>query len=240
MPGARRVRRRRRRRVAGRRAHDDLGALFDRLRDRDRHPAVLERPGGVRALDLQQYTRAPTCSESRGASSSGVLPSCSVTTGVSFGDRSRSRYASIMPAPVGGASTHSSPPTTRSTEPTRSTDVELADLVDRGAHVGLAREVRDEDQAGVVALPLLLHRLDRHVVVAEHAGDRGEHAGPVGDVERDVELRRRLVDRPDRLARERCRSSRRARPSAGSWRRRSRSPSTALAVGPPPAPRPRA
>ena len=65
-PGARRVRRGRRRRVAGRRAHHDLGAFLDRLRDRHRHAAVLERTGGVRALDLQAARRAPTCSERRG------------------------------------------------------------------------------------------------------------------------------------------------------------------------------
>ncbi len=51
--GARRVRRRRRRRVARRRADDRLGALGERPRDRDRHAAVLERPGRVLALALE-------------------------------------------------------------------------------------------------------------------------------------------------------------------------------------------
>jgi len=42
-----------RNRVAGGRADDGLGALLGSLRDRHRHAAVLERPGGIRALDLE-------------------------------------------------------------------------------------------------------------------------------------------------------------------------------------------
>ena len=55
MPGARRVRRGGRGGVPGRRADDGLGAVLDRLRDRHRHAAVLERARRVRALDLQQH-----------------------------------------------------------------------------------------------------------------------------------------------------------------------------------------
>ena len=62
---SRRVRGRRRRRVTGRRAHDDLRALLGGLRDGDRHPAVLERTGGIRALDLEQHARADLLGEPR-------------------------------------------------------------------------------------------------------------------------------------------------------------------------------
>ena len=47
------VRGRRRRRVAGRRAHRRGGAVLERLRHGHRHPPVLERPGGIGALVLQ-------------------------------------------------------------------------------------------------------------------------------------------------------------------------------------------
>ena len=100
-------------------------------------------------------------------------------------------------------------------------DIELAHFVDRRGQRGLARQVGDEDQACAFALALLLHRLDRYRVRAEHARDGGEHARLIGDVERNVELRRGLVDRAERLADEIA----------------DRRP--ALAVGPPPAPRPR-
>ena len=167
-------------------------------------PRSLNEPVGF-APSIFSSTRAPTCSERRGASTSGVLPSLSVTTGVRSVTGRRSRYASMRPGQPGVRELgHSSPPTTRSTEPTRLTAVEVAHLADRRRHRRLAREVRDEDQAGVVALALLLHRLDRHLVLAEHAGDRREHTGLVGRVERHVELRRRLVDRADRPPLERA------------------------------------
>ena len=54
--------------------------------------------------------------------------------------------------------------------------LELAEAREGGLHVGLAGAVGDEDEAGLVAEPLLLHRADRHAVVAEHAGDLGQHA----------------------------------------------------------------
>ena len=53
-PGARRVGRRRRCGVPRRRADDRACALLERLRDRDRHAAVLEAAGRVRALELDE------------------------------------------------------------------------------------------------------------------------------------------------------------------------------------------
>ena len=79
-----------------------------------------------------------------------------------------------------------------------------------GLHVGLAGAVGDEDEAGLVAEPLLLHRADRHVVVAEHAGDlrRARRAGraPRGSGSRRTRRRRSggctaLPSVPDRRVR---------------------------------------
>jgi hypothetical protein len=57
-PGARRVGRRARRRVARRRADDRLGALAHGRRHRAGHPAVLEGAGRVRALELEPHLGA--------------------------------------------------------------------------------------------------------------------------------------------------------------------------------------
>ena len=59
-------------------------------------PRSLNEPVGF-APSIFNSTRAPTCSDSRGASSSGVLPSLSVTIGVRSVTGNRSRYASINP-----------------------------------------------------------------------------------------------------------------------------------------------
>ena len=75
--------------------------------------------------------------------------------------------------------------------------------MERRLHVGLSCGVRDEHQAGVVAEPFLLGSADRHIVLREHAGDGVEHAGPVDDLEGDVVLGARLVDRTDAASVER-------------------------------------
>ncbi len=53
-------------------------------------PRSLNEPVGL-APSTFSSTRAPTCSDRRGASTSGVLPSLSVTTGVRALTGSRSR-----------------------------------------------------------------------------------------------------------------------------------------------------
>ena len=79
--------------------------------------------------------------------------------------------------------------------------LELAEVGEGGLHVGLAGAVGDEDEAGLVAEALLLHRADRHAVVAEHAGDLGEHARAVEHLEVEVVGGLGVVDRPEhRLA----------------------------------------
>ena len=45
-----------------------------------------------------------------------------------------------------------------------------------------------------VAQPLLHDRLDRRALQPEHLGDLGEHAGPVGDLEVQVEGRLDVAD----------------------------------------------
>jgi hypothetical protein len=57
-PGARGVGRRARAGVSGRGADDRLRPSLGSLRDRDRHAAVLERTGGVRAFDLEPHSAA--------------------------------------------------------------------------------------------------------------------------------------------------------------------------------------
>src|SRR5438067_13048285 len=46
-------------------------------------------------------------------------------------------------------------------------DVEVPQVAQGRLHVGLAGHVRDEDEPGLVAEALLLHRADRHAVPAE-------------------------------------------------------------------------
>ena len=86
-PGTRRVRGGRRRRVAGRGADDRLGPLANRRRHRAGHPAVFERAGRVRSLELQPDLGAGALGEPRRASTSGVEPSSRVTTGSSGAER---------------------------------------------------------------------------------------------------------------------------------------------------------
>ncbi len=91
-------------------------------------PRSLNEPVGFEPSTFS-ITRAPTASERRGASTNGVLPSHKRDDGVVSVTGKRSRYASMIPGQRAIESsfgahphgTHSSPPTTRSTEPMRST-----------------------------------------------------------------------------------------------------------------------
>jgi hypothetical protein len=67
-----RVRRRRRRGVSRRRAGDCSRTVFDGFRHSERHPAILERPRRVRALELEIYVprhkiRDRRCMDERGS-----------------------------------------------------------------------------------------------------------------------------------------------------------------------------
>ena len=83
--------------VAGGGADDRLGALLDRLGDGHGHAPVLEGAGRVGALHLEVDVAARARRTAPAPARSGVLPSCSVTTGVASVTGSRSRYASISP-----------------------------------------------------------------------------------------------------------------------------------------------
>jgi hypothetical protein len=55
---------------------------------------------------------------------------------------------------------------------------------------------------GLVGQTDLLHRSDRHLVLAEQRGHRREHAGPVQHVERQVIGRLHVVDRAQTRSRQ--------------------------------------
>ena len=97
-------------------------------------------------------------------------------------------------------------------------------------------QMREEDQPRLVGQAQLLHGPDRHLMVAEDLGHRGQDTGPIGHVHAEVEGRPSSGwGRTAMLVRLG------AGPGAPARRFRAastRSPSTALAVGPPPAPRP--
>ena len=77
-------------------------------------------------------------------------------------------------------------------------DIQLAQLAHGCLHGLLLRLVGDEDEAGVGCVALLLGGADADVVTGEHAGDRVQHAGLVGDLEAEEVLGAGLVDRQDR------------------------------------------
>ena len=97
--------------VAGRRADHRLGPLLDGLGDGHGHAPVLERSGGVGALDLEQHPGADP-GRQPGRLESGVPPSSRDTTGVSSDDREELAVL-LDHAPPGQpdrAVRHSSPP----------------------------------------------------------------------------------------------------------------------------------
>ena len=77
-------------------------------------------------------------------------------------------------------------PSTRMTLATRRTNALAGQFVDRGGQCGVGGGVGHQHERGRVAATLLPHALDAHTVPRERAGDRGEHARLIGDVERHV------------------------------------------------------
>ena len=105
------------------------------------------------------------------------------------GDRSSSsRYSSITPRHWCGRSTsgHSSPPSTRITEVTSRTMSMPRRCSTVAASWASVARVGDDDELRVVAAALLADGLDRHAVLGEGRGHRGEHARAVVDVDGDV------------------------------------------------------
>ena len=165
-------------------------------------PRSLKEPVGLAPSTLS-HTAAPTRSDSRGAGTSGVPPSSSVTTGVSSVMGRKSRYSSMTPrqpavtgpllvvGPLADDAEHAAHPVH---------GLVPAQLVDGGEQIPLAGHVGEEDQPGLVGQADLLHGPDRDVVVAEDVGHGGQHAGAVGHVHAEVEGRPQVVLRHDRGA----------------------------------------
>src|SRR5437667_1948064 len=140
------------------------------------------------------------------ASTSGVPPSYSVMTGVSAVTGSRSRYASINP---GQALPRYCRPVT--VEPAvqsfgrhafdthdaarPSDEVVFAEPLDRCCQRRVRGYVGDQYERGRIATTLLSSGLDADSVVGKRAGHRGQDAGPIGDVKRDVIAGRHLAHR---------------------------------------------
>ena len=182
----------------------------DRLGDRHGHPAVLERPGRVGALDLEVDVAAGPLGQRR-RRQSGVPPSQQrdhpgVRRPPAAGpgtprsrrgqpaDRGRRdrhpasvaadgcRAASaIAPRPV-DPHHRGAPPRTASSS---------GSVVDGGGQRGVRARVGDQHQRRVVAAARLPHRRDGHPVRRRTPGDRRQHARPVGHVEADVVAGRR-------------------------------------------------
>ena len=129
-------------------------------------PRSLNDPVGFAPSTFSRTLATPARSARRGASRSGVLPSSRVMTGVALGDRqavaerldelrASARLTRVL---LAHDPDHRTDPVTTSTS--RSASSVAPRSPSRAA-------VRDEDEAGVGADPSLLHRLDRHAVVAE-------------------------------------------------------------------------
>ena len=181
--GARGVGRGRRRRVAGRRADDGLGAAAGRRGHRGRHAAVLERPGRVHALDLDEHLGARALRERRrrderraalAERDDALLDVGGQAVGV-LGDDA---------APLVG---HQAP-STRRTDTTRRTTSRpaMASTVLRSACSGAACVVmtrRATSASGASVDRRLAHGLDRHVVRRQDRGHLREDARAVRDLE---------------------------------------------------------
>ena len=163
-PGARGIRRRRRGRVAGRRAHDGRRAALDRPRDGDAHPAVLERAGRIRAFPLEPELDAEPLRQARRPQQRRVA----------LAERDRSQRPVRDDRGDERAAEHLG---------------ERGDLRERGGDLSERRLVQHEIERRLAVAETLHELRDRHLVRGEPARGVREHARPVGDVEVDVERR---------------------------------------------------
>ena len=157
-------------------------------RDGGGHAAVLERAGRVVALDLEPDLGAGEAGEPLRVHQRGAALAQGDRRRCPAGMSSRSRYSSMTPrhwwVRVGRVTRR------RSFDPHHrgdlADDVHAAQVLDRGGELRVGRLVRDDDELGVVVAALLADGLDRDAVLGERGGDRGQHAGAVVDVDRDV------------------------------------------------------
>ena len=215
-PARRGVRRGARAGVAGRGADDRLRAVRYRHAHRDRHAPVLERAGGVRALDLEvDLAPGPLGQHGRWDQWRRALPEGDHRRVV--GHRQPVPVLPDKPRPRDPGSLGPIIASLRRAGSGLGCSCRMASLLplplhahhagDRAHHVhateighargqgGVRRGVGDDDELGVVAAALLAHRLDRHVVAGERLGDPGQHAWFVGHVQRDVVAGQRLAHR---------------------------------------------
>ena len=189
-------------------------------------PRSLNEPVGLAPSTFSSTRARRPAPTRRGASSSGVLPSSSVTTGVASVTGQAVAVRLDDPGPRRGTAALDArliPRLRRPAGPSRrgATASSVAHLADRGAQVGLPR-ARCVTKMRRASSPLPFCCIDwiDTSCSPNTPGDRGEHAGPVGHVEREVELRLDVVDRRGSASRRARRSWRPAPLDAGSWPRR--------------------
>src|SRR3954470_18669153 len=144
-------------------------------------PRSLKDPVGLAPSTLR-WTSAPVRSESTGAGTSGVLPSCRVTTGVASVTGRRSRYASISPRHMVVPSEVRATRKNVSHRPVR----DRLDVV----------TVRITDERAVVVLVVLGvdGRLVQHLAAGrDRGGEERVDGRPVGRGERQVGLAETLT-----------------------------------------------
>ena len=157
-------------------------------------PRSLNEPVGLSPSTLSQ-TSPPVSPESHSECTSGVPPSRRVTAGVPSGSVEEVAVLLDHAAPLVGAGEvapgelsgiHSSSPSTRITEVTsRTMSIARRCSTVAPSAASVAAWVTTTSSASCAAA-LLAHGRDRDAVLGERRGDRGQHAGAVVDVERDV------------------------------------------------------
>ena len=169
-------------------------------------------------------------------------PSRSVTTGVPSGIGSRSRYSSITPAPLvraGVAGRSFAVSLDAHHRGHVADDVQLAQVARRSPTARRRWRVWETTTSWASSpRPSWRTVWIETSCSANAVRDRGQHAGAVVDVERDVVAGQRLAHRQHRAGRRTPTRRRRASPASRLRATVTRSPSTALAVGAPPAPGP--
>ena len=178
-------------------------------------PRSLNEPVGLRPSYLS-HTSAPT-PLGQGAGADERRPALEQGD-----DRRRVRDGEVLPVLLDEAAPGHHEPSTRRSVPTRSTTSSERSSVmhawtSRSRAWCVTKTMRAPD-----ARALLLHRLDGDAVAAHHAGDRGEHARPVGDLEVKVVRRGELVDGPQAARDAGAVAARRCRPGGCAPRRSGR------------------
>src|SRR5215207_9480990 len=149
-------------------------------------PRSLKEPVGFVPSSLS-HTSHPARSDTRSASTSGVDPSASETTGSPDANGNRSRQRSITPGLGELLIDHADRARGGADE------VELADQPHGGVEARLEQRVEDEHEPSVVAQPLLDHRPDRGALHAEQLRDLSQNARPIGHLHVQVEGRLDVV-----------------------------------------------